>query len=255
MVLFVLAPTYSFAIILSLAQNFTMLRTTSTYTFKSYLLICWLLLGLLSACSQPLKKRQVLVIGDSNGAADKGWVFQFQQLRKGGPLVNTAVSGNTIGFDGMGSDQLNTISQLSRYLRRGYAEMGGIHEIIISLGTNDCKKQYEGLNAERHVNYRRLLTEINTFFTARGQSLPRIVLLSPPPAAEDAQLNEEFHGAAACISELADFLAELAAEKGYCYVNLLEKPGASLLNFSEDGIHFNANGYELIARQLIKKCY
>ncbi len=218
-------------------------------------LLLWLLLGLLTTCGQPLKKRQLLVIGDSNGAADKGWVFQLQQLRKGGPLVNTAISGNTVGFDGMNNKQLNTIEQLSQYLRRGYAEMGGIDEIIIGLGTNDCKQQYNSLSIERHTYFRRLCDEINTFFKERGQDLPRIVLLSPPPAAADAQLHEEFQGAATCIAELTNFLEQLAAEKGYCFVNLLEKPGEALLEYSEDGIHFNPTGYELIARQLLRKCY
>lgn len=220
----------------------------------TYLLLFSLLL-MLSTCQLPLAKRNILVIGDSNGEDKKGWVFQFQQLRKGGPVVNTAIGGNTIGFDGMGRLELNTIQQLTTYLRRGYAEMGGIDEIIIGLGTNDCKQQYRGLNAERHVNYRRLLEETIGFFQQRGQDVPRIVLLSPPPAGEDKLLSEEFQGAADCVAEMADFLQILAEEKGYCYVNLLKKPGAILLEHSPDGIHFDPTGHELIARQLLKKCY
>ncbi len=226
----------------------------SKLPFFTSLLLLSLLLGL-SSCQTPLAKRNILIIGDSNGEDAKGWVFQFQQLRKGGPVVNTAVGGNTIGFDGMGSARLNTIQQLTSYLRRGYAEMGGIDEIIIGLGTNDCKQQYRGLDAERHVNYRRLLKEITDFFEERGQDIPRIVLLSPPPAGEDGVLSEEFQGAAACVAELTIFLQELAESAGYCYVNLLEKPGSKLLEHSPDGIHFQASGHELIARQLLKKCY
>lgn len=210
---------------------------------------------LLTQCQTALKKRNILVIGDSNGADAKGWVFQFQQLRKGGPVVNTAIGGNTVGFDGMGSNKLNTIEQLSTYLRRAYAEMGGIDEVIIGLGTNDCKQQYIGLDAERHVNYRRLLDELILFFQDRGQEVPRIVLLSPPAAGDNKIVSEEFQGVASCVAEMAIFLQELAETKGYCYVNLLEKPGASLLQHSSDGIHFNATGHELIARQLLKKCY
>ncbi|MEL6141112.1 MAG: GDSL-type esterase/lipase family protein [Bacteroidota bacterium] len=216
-----------------------------------------LLLSILcyTACQPALKKRRILVLGDSNGAVQSGWVYQFQQLRGGGPLVNTSVSGNTIGFNGLGDERLNTLSQLVPYLRRGYAEMGAIDDVIIALGTNDCKITYADASAERHVNYRSLLEEIKKFFTDRGQSLPKIILLSPPPI-DDAKTEEgEFKGAAACVTELASFISELATSEGYCTTNLITSLGDQLLKYSEDGIHFDATGYELIARELVESCY
>lgn len=195
------------------------------------------------------------MIGDSNGAAEKGWVFQFQQLRKGGPLVNTSVSGNTVGFDGMGSSNLNSLDQLVVYLRRGYAELGAIDEIIIALGTNDCKSEYRDATANRHVNFRKLLDETRNFFKDRGQDIPRIVIMSPPPIAADLPANSEFKNGATCVEELAIFLGDLAAEYGYCYTNLISRRGTELLKNSKDGVHFDAIGYEKIARQLITECY
>jgi hypothetical protein len=77
-----------------------------------------LVLFSLTACSTPLSKKHLLVIGDSN-AVGKGWVDQMQQLRGGGPLVNTALSGNTIGFN-YGSDlSMNALENLTSYLRKG----------------------------------------------------------------------------------------------------------------------------------------
>ncbi len=212
------------------------------------------LLFCLTACPKSLGKKRILIIGDSN-AAGQGWAFQFQQIRNGGPLVNTAAGGNTIGFDGMDDPKLNTLNQLVVHLRRGYAEMGGMDEIIIGLGTNDCKQIYERATAERHVNYRKLINDITAFFAERGQELPRIVLVSPPPIASDDDVIDEFNGAAACVAEMGAFLRKLALEKGFCYVDLLENPGSSLLDNSTDGIHFNALGYEIIAQQIVNSCY
>jgi len=45
-------------------------------------LLVLLSLFLLTTCSPALSKRNILVIGDSNGAG-KGWVYQFQELRGG----------------------------------------------------------------------------------------------------------------------------------------------------------------------------
>ncbi|MEM9836627.1 MAG: SGNH/GDSL hydrolase family protein [Bacteroidota bacterium] len=210
---------------------------------------------LVAACTTSFQKRKILVIGDSNGAAAKGWVFQFQQIRKGGPLVNTAVGGNTIGFDGMQQSRLNTLNQLVVYLRQGYAEMGAVEEVIIALGTNDCKYEYRDATANRHKNYRDLLNEIKQFFTERGQALPRIVLLSPPPVGPNDQVSDEFRDAAVCVAEMAEFIGGIAAKEGYCYANLLVEPGESLLANSTDGVHFDALGYEKIARKLIQDCY
>ncbi|MEO0734968.1 MAG: SGNH/GDSL hydrolase family protein, partial [Bacteroidota bacterium] len=99
-----------------------------------------LLLALLvfTACSTPLGKRSFFAIGDSNGAR-QGWVYHLQQARGGGPLVNTALSGNTIGFNYGGDLSKNTLENLTGYLRTAYAELGEIDDILISLGTNDCK--------------------------------------------------------------------------------------------------------------------
>lgn len=238
-----------------LTDHQTRLEATSGSGLKSllfYFILCTLTL---TACTTGLKKRNILVIGDSNGSVANGWVYQFQRLRKGGPIVNTSASGNTVGFDGMGTSKLNTLDQLVVYLRKGYAELGSIDEIIIALGTNDCKYEYRDATADRHVNYRKLLEETKKFFTERGQEIPRIVILSPPPAAVDAVVNAEFKGASSCVEELAGFLAELALEGGYCYSNLLLKPGQQLLSNSPDGIHFDAIGYEKIARQLLEDCY
>ncbi len=118
---------------------------------------------ILTACSPSLSKRNILVIGDSNGAG-KGWVYQLQEVRGGGPLVNTSIGGNTFGFNGMGELRRNTLENLTPYLRKGYAEMGSIDEILISLGTNDCKAEYADRRNELSYLLSSLLTLTLSFF-------------------------------------------------------------------------------------------
>ncbi len=210
---------------------------------------------LLAGCSVPFKKRNVLVIGDSNGAAGRGWVYQLQQLRGNGPLVNTALSGNTIGFTDDGNVERNTLENLTSYLRRGYAEMGGIDDILIGLGTNDCKQKFSDRHGEIPANLDTLLNRTQRFFAERGQDMPRIVLLTPPPVAEDAVVSAEFRGARACTEELSAALRRTATLRGYCLVDWQERPGDEILEQSDDGIHFNERGYEILARQVVRSCY
>lgn len=209
----------------------------------------------LLACKQPLNKRSLLVIGDSNGAAERGWVYQLQQLRGGGPLVNTSLSGNTIGFTDNGRAERNTLENLTSYLRNGYAEMGAIDEILIGLGTNDCKQQFSDRHGEIAANLETMLTRIKGFFTERGQELPRIVLLTPPPVGTDDKINEEFQGAKQCTADYIAQLRAIAGREGYCLVDLQQTPGDKVLQYSRDGIHFDEQGYKMLARAVVGGCY
>ena len=222
---------------------------------KAFPLLTALLLLLLTACSVPLRRRNVLVIGDSNAAAPRGWVYQFQQLRGDGARVNTALGGNTIGFTDDGDFERNTLENLTVYLRRGFAEMGGVDEIIIGLGTNDCKAKFGDRHGQIATNLTTLIDRTERFFAERGQEPARIVLLTPPPVGADGVVSAEFQGAGACTVEVGAAVRELAAARGYCLVDWQERPGAAVLTRSDDGIHFNEQGYEALARQLIRSCY
>ncbi|WP_026231871.1 SGNH/GDSL hydrolase family protein [Neolewinella persica] len=214
----------------------------------------YLLLMTLFACSTPLSKRHLLVIGDSNGA-NKGWVYHLQELRGGGPLVNTSIGGNTFGFDGMGELRRNSLENLTAYLRKGYAEMGQIDEILISLGTNDCKAEYSDRREEVYEHLATILTRTKAFFDERGQDVPRIILVTPPAAGSDDVVSDEFQGVAACLKDLSVKIRAAAAAEGLCLVDFQAKPGKGLLKYSSDGIHFNAEGYKLLAEAVVRECY
>lgn len=208
--------------------------------------------SILCACTTGFRQRNLLVIGDSNGER-AGWVYQLQQIRGGGPLVNTSVGGNTVGFNYDGNRALNTLENLTSYLRKGYAEMGGIDEILICLGTNDCKARFSDQHGQIGGNLTRLLTDARAFFTERGQQPPRFVLLTPPPM-DDTKVDE-FAGGEACIAELTRTIRAFAADEDICLVDLQQNPGEEVLKFSKDGIHFDAAGYKLWAEAIVERCY
>ena len=220
---------------------------------KFYQLLGGLFLLSLTTCNQPLNKRAILVLGDSNGERE-GWVYQLQQLRGGGPLVNTSISGNTVAYKYDGGDRLNTLSQLTPYLRKGYAEMGAIDEILIGLGTNDCKVRFGQDADDIAANLGKVLDGINSFFADRGQEAPRIVILSPPPL-DDTDVVEDFKGATACTEAVTEAYRALATSRGHCYVDLTTNPGTGVLAHSYDGIHFKQEGYVMLAEAVLDACY
>lgn len=213
-----------------------------------------LLLLLLNTCSSPLNKKNILVIGDSNGA-NQGWVYQLQELRGGGALVNTSIGGNTIGFNGMNDLRRNTLENLTPYLRKGYAEMGSIDEILIALGTNDCKAEYANQRNAPAIHLNTLIERTRAFFEERGQDVPRIVLMTPPAAGTNDQVNKQFQGVKECLVTLSADIRAIARREGFCYVDWQEQPGDDVLQYSDDGIHFSAEGYRMLAEAVLTACY
>lgn len=204
-------------------------------------------------CNPPLSKRNLLIIGDDHAAGNAGWVFHFQQLRKSGPYVNTAVIGATTAFPSPSEPTLNTLDQLIPYLRKGFAEMGAIDEVIIQLGTNDCQTQYQSSDVERSVKFRELIDQVQAFFGERGQPEPRIVLISPPLMANEVA-NEAFKNANPCLKAIATDLALLAQKRGFCYLDL--STNQQLPNYlNEDGVSYQAEGLKLMTTLLKSACY
>lgn len=208
----------------------------------------------LTGCNPPLNKRHVLIIGDDYAVGKGSWVEAFQRLRKGGPLLNTAVTGATTAFPSPLEPALNTSDQLVPNLRRGFAEMGAIDEIIVQLGLNDCQSKYQAGNIEQAVSFRKLIDEIKVFFDARGQDAPRIVLVTPPPLADDGQIVEKFKGGASCIAEITENVRDFAAKEGLCFVDLSKN--TQLPSFrASDGYSYSPKGLELMAIDIMQGCY
>ncbi|PHI20830.1 hypothetical protein CEQ90_05560 [Lewinellaceae bacterium SD302] len=227
--------------------------TITTATLKSKYLII-LLAIIFVACNPPVNKRHILIIGDDYAAGRDGWVQAFQRIRKGGPLLNTAVMGATTAFPNPSSPQTNSLDQLVPNLRRGFAEMGAVDEVIVQLGLNDCQKRYQAGSVEQSVSFRELIAEIDSFFLKRGQDAPRIVLVSPPPLAADETLDATFAGGADCVARITANVQQLANSRDLCFVDLSANPLLETYR-NANGYTYTQEGLEIMARSILKNCY
>lgn len=196
------------------------------------------------------KGEKNLVIGDSNGAASNGWVAQLQQLRPQDTFCNLSISGNTIGFNNVGQDTLNTLRNIESYLCRGEQLLGGIDRILILLGTNDCKAAFDSSQQQVPGNLDGILNQIEHHY--QGRLLPKITYISPPPITNDTQLETKYHGGKARLAQLIPQLEKVIGQHGYPFVNLHDSLEADYDSLHTDGIHLNEAGY-IRSAQLINQ--
>ncbi|MEO1020953.1 MAG: GDSL-type esterase/lipase family protein [Bacteroidota bacterium] len=216
-------------------------------SFKRF--IPFILLGVVFSCSSPDSKRVILTVGDSNGAAEYGWVYQLQQLRPDDVIINTAISGNTIGFDNNGHEYLNSLKRIGRYIEIAADSVQRVDEMVILLGTNDCKSVFRGRENEALQNLAQLIGDAQQLLTERNLETS-LTLVTPPPFSPDSLLSDKYKGGDACAAYLAEQMAFLAEEQEVRFVNIYSslKPDFSTLN--TDGVHLTAEGHKRVAEQI-----
>ena len=193
----------------------------------------------------------IMTIGDSNGASAYGWVSQLKKKLPNDTLYNYSVPGNTIGFDNLGNEKLNTLKNIDRYLSDISKKASKIDQIIILLGTNDCKAAFAGRENEIGENLVRLVKRIR-MYPFPYQSAPDILIVTPPPYGPDSLLAEKYQGGNQRVGRLVPTFKQLA-EKHHCgYLDIYHplKPGFS--KFSEDGVHLSAEGQKVIATLIVE---
>lgn len=187
--------------------------------------------------------KRILTIGDSNGAMLDGWVDQLQSLRPYDQIINTSVSGNTIGFDNQGQARLNTLKNIEQYLQKA---SGKIDQIVIMLGTNDCKAEFADRLPEVSKNLDRLIKTIKEYYGQLTQT-PSILIVSPPPYGRDEQLLEKYRGASKRVKILRDEFAEIAKANAVSYIDIQTPLQPYFEYVSPDGVHLNKHGQYWIA--------
>ncbi|MDF9798261.1 pimeloyl-ACP methyl ester carboxylesterase [Catalinimonas alkaloidigena] len=132
--------------------------------------------------NQINKKFNILTIGDSNGATESGWPEQMKKLLPYARVINTSVSGNTIGFDNLGRENLNTLKNIEAYLQHATDSLAEekLDYIILGLGTNDTKKVFADRQDEVIKNMESLVQKIKAFPAFKNHT-PNILILTPPP--------------------------------------------------------------------------
>ncbi len=201
-----------------------------------------------------VKGENVLVIGDSNGALENGWVNQLKKKRFTEFIYNTSVSGNTIGFDNLGREKLNTLRQVNQYMDEAGIVLKGMDKIFIMLGTNDCKAVFDDSFKIVPKNMKTLLEKIKAHPVYQKYH-PKIYVISPPPYSDDDKLLEKYKGGNKRIAWLQSQLKRVVKDEGCVFIDTYSKLFPIWENVTLDGIHLNGNGQKLIADMLIREVW
>lgn len=195
-----------------------------------------------------IPSQNILAIGDSNGAHPRGWVHQLQQIRFPDLIINKSISGNTVGFNNLGSARKNTLRNINTYMKTTINAAGGLDAVVILLGTNDSKAVFEGRSDEVVSHYETLIQRIRGWFQ-KGQA-PEILIVSPPPYGPDRILKAKYKGGAGRVARLTKKFKDLATRTNCRFVNIHDplKPVFPVL--SKDGVHLSEEGQRIIAKYI-----
>jgi lysophospholipase L1-like esterase len=193
--------------------------------------------------SKPLK---ILAIGDSNGALKDGWVNQLKKVRPNDTIYNISISGNTIGYNNLGRSSLNTLANIGSYMDKAYRKLEHIDQIIIMLGTNDCKTVFKDSLSYVPENMRKLIIDIKTK-ASQHKEKPVIFIVSPPPFGPDDMLGEKYTGGLERVTQLNEQLEKIAKEENVMFVDSFHILLPVFKNVTIDGVHLNPDGQMMIA--------
>ena len=195
--------------------------------------------------SGSFAQRNIVTIGDSNGANEQGWVNQLRKIRPNDSIYNYSISGNTIGFDNLGNERLNTLKNAQRYLLDAQTRSrGSIDDIMILLGTNDCKKVFSDQVEDVVANMKNLINQVKQNM---GASEYHIYLVTPPPIGADSVLQDKYKGGDSRIRELLPEFMKIALEADLMFVDIYHELKPQFDEYHTDGIHLNSKGSSLVA--------
>lgn len=199
---------------------------------------------------QHVPAQIMLAIGDSNGAREGGWIDQLKTIRFQDKIINTAISGNTVGFVNNGKAELNTLGNIEKYLQENDPEKNRLDKIIILLGTNDCKTIFADRQDEVVKNYRQLLEKIKNYYAQAP--MPEVILVSPPPYGSDDLLQEKYKGAGQRVEKLTRAFAQVAKKNEMTFIDILTPLKPVFEYVSPDGVHLTPTGQQIIAEMIDK---
>jgi len=206
------------------------------------------LVFLIFTLTSSFAQRNIVAIGDSNGASDIGWVNQLEFLRPEDSIYNYAISGNTIGFDNLGQERLNTLKNIGAYLNDAKARANGtIHDIIVLLGTNDCKKIFSERTHEVSANLKTLVKLIKE---EMSEAEFQLYVLSPPPIGPDDILLDKYKGGNGRVRQLLPGFTKVAIDENVVYIDIYNELWPQFDQLHKDGIHLNAKGSKLVAARI-----
>jgi len=204
---------------------------------------------------QTQKKINILTIGDSNGTFAYSWPVQIKNLLPDAMLINKSISGNTIGFDNLDQEKLNTLKNIDRYLDEAFKELGEGKKfdfVIMVLGTNDTKKVFENRQKEVPENMVLLIHKIKDYITSHNMILPRICIVTPSPMDEEKADKVKYGGGDGRIQQNNIEFKRIAKENKIDFLDTysLLKPGISEKTL--DGVHLVEKAQIQVGTEIVK---
>lgn len=200
--------------------------------------------------STQLFAKNIVIIGDSHGAKPEGWVNQLKKLDKNDSIFNLSISGNTIGFNNLDRDTLNTLRNIQSYFNRIDKKFDHIDMIILLLGTNDCKSVFNGREKEVEQNLDSLLCIVSNHFDIKN--LPYLVYVSPPPMADDKYLTSKYTGGNERLKKLIKVIKRETKKYHFQYIDIFHPMWKDRNILIADGVHYKEEGYKKIAETILK---
>jgi len=201
------------------------------------------------------KKLNILTIGDSNAAAENGWPLQLRKLLPFSTVINKSISGNTIGFDNLDQEKLNTLKNIDRYLDEAYAELRrdiAFDYILIGLGTNDAKKIFENQQKEVLQNLQHLIERIKGRPENTTGKIPAIFIISPPPMEEEKADQVKYGDGNQRIDRNNIHFKRVAEVNKATFIDInteLKKAGPGI---TTDGVHLTSQAQFQLAVKILK---
>ena len=127
--------------------------------------------------------------------------------------------------------------------------MNGITDIIIMLGTNDCKAVFDPQLKQVPKNLEELIRKIKSH-SVYAKDQPRIYIVSPPPFARDEFMLEKYHGGADRIAYLVPQFKKVAEKQGCYFIDVYSSLLPKWDHYASDGIHLITEGQYLIGRMI-----
>jgi acyl-CoA thioesterase-1 len=225
-------------------------------TKLKYLFACFLLVPfLLSAqdSSSPKKKLHILTLGDSNGSFPYSWPKQLQLALPNAEVLNISKSGRTIGFVNLGDSSLNSLLVIDENLKKAaeFAKDQSFDFIVIELGTNDAKAVFDKQQKEVPQNLQRLIQKIKgSGYSSVSQG--KIIIISPPPYGEKAQLQAKYTGGDKRVKKMSKTFRKVAKRNGCFFLNGYKTPGLDINKMTADGLHLDAEASKKLIAPVLK---
>ncbi|MEK6482539.1 GDSL-type esterase/lipase family protein [Catalinimonas sp. 4WD22] len=201
------------------------------------------------------QKLNILTIGDSNGAVEGGWPEQLKKLLPYSTIINTSISGNTIGFDNLDQKRLNSLKNIEDYLQTAVDSLANqnLDYIILGLGTNDTKQVFANRQDEVAENMGSLIQKIQSYQAFPNDHTPKILILTPPPMDESKINKEKYGGGNKRIRKNNKKFMKLAKEYDCIWVDSYALLEDDFSSSTTDGDHLNEKAQFRLAKQIINE--